>query len=435
MRNKKISKDIIIIFLLSIYIITPLYFEIFSISAMNIIATIIVIISLRLDRIFKIKLIKYKMIYLCVIIWFIITSISLLFNQSATEIIFRFLRCILLFLAINEMCKNKDKFLNIIHALVVTGGIISIFGIIEEVTHFNIFSLLLHEGETLNYNPLRFGILRILSFSAQTISYGVYLMFVLALCVYIMQFGDKKKQKVYRIIYFLLWVNLLLTLSRSIIMCTIISQILLLFLQGKKEFIKNALKIIVILIIGLGIGSFIFPKIKESVEMIIYMLLAIFDEKYIGLISSSFGGDNLNALGNRVDLYNWVSSSMGKKWIWGNGINAKFHFPYLETNGIFTWTQYKDSIEVQYLNILYRYGITGLVASILVYISTLYTCLVGKFKKSLWENKIGFNAVCFVVLCAYYINFFAVNQSSDQNIFYTIIMLLIIYNSKKIRLC
>ena len=408
MRKISLSKDIFIGILLAIYVVTPWYFEIAGISGINILAVMIIFASLLMYGMLKITFIKYRLIYICVAGWFLITSMSLWVNQAATEILFRFIRTILLFWALDRCCNNYKNFLNIIRSLVLGSGVISCFGIIEEITHFNIFSLLLRDGTELNYNPLRFGILRIISFSAQTIVFGVYLMFMLGLCIYILQFTSPKKKKIYITIYILLWVNLILTLSRSIIICTFFSQLFILFMQGNRAFFKKATKYLCIIIVVVGMAAFIVPQIGESLKMGLYMILAVFDDKYSSIISSSFGSDNLNALGNRLDLYEWVKASMNRKWLLGNGINAKFHYPYFQSNGLYTWIQYKDSIEVQYLNLLYRYGILGLIASVLTYISTLYTCIRGKLKKCQWEDRIGFNAICISTLCAYYIEFFAV---------------------------
>lgn len=429
----KVNADIIIYILLGLYVITPQYFEVIGINGGNIIASLIVVaIFLKCGPFLSTKA-SITVLKISILIWFIFTSMSLLYNMCATEIIYRFMRCILLFFALEKFCNSYQRFLGIIKALVLTGGIVAVFGIIEEVTRFNIFSLLLTSGTELNYNPLRFGILRILSFSSHTIVYGVYIMFILSLCIYLDQFANARERRWYKVIYYLLLLNLVLTLSRSIIICTTILLFVLNFFRGKIQFFVKLLKYLSILVLLGILASVLFPKVFAMFKMLWYMILAVFDDGYSSMIANAFGEDNLNATGNRLDLYAWVCSSMGTSWLWGHGMNAIFHYPYPMTNGFYTWTQYKDSIEVQYLNILFRYGLTGLISSICVYVSTIYTCIRGGFKLANWEKKLSFNKICICTFSAYYLMFFAVNQSSEQNIFYLFIMLLVCYNRKIIR--
>ena len=70
----------------------------------------------------------------------------------------------------------------------------SILGIFEEITRVNVFSFLNTDYELI-YNPLRFGLLRILGFSQHTIAHGVYVMFMMSICMYMWQFVNKKTEK------------------------------------------------------------------------------------------------------------------------------------------------------------------------------------------------------------------------------------------------
>lgn len=47
-----------------------------------------------------------------------------------------------------------------------------------------------------------------------------------------------------------------------------------------------------------------------------------------------------------------------------------------------------------------------------------------------FEKKISFNKIAFVTLIFYYLQLFAVNQSSDKYVFYIFVMFTIIYNGR-----
>lgn len=162
-----------------------------------------------------------------------------------------------------------------------------------------------------------------------------------------------------------------------------------------------------------------------------YMILVVFDADFSAKIAAVFGGDNLLAYGDRLNLYTWVAQELDGSWIFGKGMNASFSHAYLDTDGVNTWTAYKTSIEVQYLNILFRYGLVGMITECLMYASLLITAIKGKVKKTSWETEIGFNSVAFIVFFMYFVEFFAVNQSSDQSIFYIFVMVFAIYNRKR----
>jgi hypothetical protein len=278
---------------------------------------------------------------------------------------------------------------------------------------------------------IRFGMLRIMSYSAQPIVYGVYLLFCMCLCFYLFQFSSLKKERItLKVIYILLWVNLLLTLSRSVIIFAILSQLVLLYISGTRIFFVRLLQIIVVLLAVCIVASVISSKALEIIKNFVFMNLAIFNDDYSSAISGSFGS-NASGVGNRIDLYNWVAKSMDDKWLFGFGPLAKFNYEYIVHSWVYTNINVKESIEVQYLDVLYHYGIVGLLGEIIMYVSILITA-TKNVKKASWESKVGFGTVCLILFVSYFLNFFFVNQSSDKGIFYVTIMIFAMYcyNSK-----
>lgn len=430
MKNIRFGLDKITYCFAFIFPITPWYCRIFDISAINLICLLYVfsVVLIQVGKRHPIKLNIDKLVLILFILWELSRAITFILYNDYTEILWFTLRTAAVFFAFSIAIKQKKEFLNVIKSILIASFIISIFGIIEELTHFNIFSLLKPENYTLNYNPPRFGLLRILSFTEHTIVYSVYIMFCLSLCIYYMQFVSLKKKIFYRILYILLWINIIFSLSRSAMICTILSQVLILYFQGKKQFIFNILKIIFKLMVVGIIFLILVPQIREMIRNVYYMILAVFNDNYTSVIESTFGGDNLHAQGDRINLYNWVFSQMNGGWTWGHGKDAIFKYSYYMTDGKWTWTVVKENIEVQYLDVLYRYGAFGLITEVLIYIRILVLTL--KKYTAPWDKRLSFSKTIFSVLFFYYIQLFAVNQTSERSLFHLIIFLVIVYNSQ-----
>ena len=119
------------------------------------------------------------------------------------------------------------------------------------------------------------------------------------------------------------------------------------------------------------------------------------------------------ATGQRIILYEWVRNSMGNNWLLGNGMNAKFNYEYKNTDGIYIWKSYKQSIEVQYLNLLYHGGIVTLICECFLYLGSIIESAKNALRKTEWEKHISFSMVCLVTFLAYFIAFFSISKSSE----------------------
>ena len=409
----------------------PLYFQIVGISAINILCMLL---CMCVALMYSVKInINHKSSVLFIVIaaWIICRCISYSMTGYMTEIIYFLLRTVGVFWALDTMVKNRNMFMKLIKALVWSAVFVSFFGLVEAVTHFNIFSLL-NASEVLNYNPLRFGILRILSFSSHAIVYGVYLMFGMSLCLYYMQFvkGNKRHRNIYMVAYVLIWLNMILSLSRSIIILALLAQFMILYFSGARKLFKILFRITCATLLLYVVSLFLFPNVARIFENLWYMVLAVFNNNYSTRIAASFGDDNLVAMGHRMKLFRWVLGAMPGHWVVGHGLESSFNYGYTASNEMYMWMQYKKGIEVQYLDLLYRYGLIGLISEVIVYITLVCSAIKLGLKKTEWENVVSFNAVCFSVLSCYFVQMFAVNQSSDINIFYIFVIVFIIYNKR-----
>lgn len=424
----RISKKNILWFIVVIYPLIPYYFTLFGINATNIIAIFIfcVLFALYKDRILIFKKDRLLMIFLFACLC---QTLSMAINGSVEALYYVF-KIILPFYYLTILIQTKEDFYYVIENVVNASGVLCIFGIIEEVTHFNIFSLLNTSGSTLNYNALRFGLLRIISFTGQAITYGIYIMFCLCLCFYLLQIykvaGIRRNQLM--LIYVLLWVNAILTLSRSSILCCLLSQVLLLFFCGAKKTIKTICSYSVIILVVIGFVCAFSDAARVALLNFVWMLAAVFDPSYSSLISASFGNDNLIAQGNRIDLYNWVFESMNGKWIFGHGYDVQFSYSHDVVTDGWTWTSTKTSIEVQSLFLLFHYGVITVVSQYVAYIVALVNSWKNRKIRMQNETTLGFNGVICSIIITYLFYFLANSMGSEEFFFYILIALFIVYN-------
>lgn len=417
-----------IILFIVIYMAAPYYFYIAGVKFIYIWSIIGCLMLIVLNG--KIVLYKKKSTALTIglsIIIFVDLLIYILNNEFFTGIAF-LCEILLVPIILIPLINSKERFLRTINGIINFSICISILGIIEEIFKFNFFSIFNNIDISLNYNPLRFGILRILSFHSHAIIYCLWIMFMIGLLYYALSIPENKKYKnKYIIAYILLLINALCTLSRSALLVLVLLQILLLYKSGYKLFIKKIIQIACIAIVLIIISILFIPQLKDLIFNTIDMMIALFDDNYAQSISNSFGNDNLSGIGNRVDLYSWVLEKMNGKWLLGNGIFSDFVYKYKNSDGY--WTQ-KTTIEVQYLNVLYHKGILGLGTEVLLYLLLIITTFEKKSNKKMdFESYITFGNVCNIIFLCYAMILFAVNTSTERNTFYVIVMLLLSYNN------
>lgn len=157
------------------------------------------------------------------------------------------------------------------------------------------------------------------------------------------------------------------------------------------------------------------------------MIIAVFDSNYTSFISKEFGKDNLNAIGTRTDIYGWVYEKVRNNLLLGVGFKTPFSYKY-DSGNLWHTMITKSAIEVEYLLTLYESGIIGLLSEIFVFLSLICSCLKNNFKCTVWENKISFNFLSFVIFISMILMYFMVNQSSEQYVFNILICLFLAYN-------
>lgn len=422
-------RNTIIFLMFGIYPIIPQYFGIMGISAFKLMCLGIVLFAYVFFGISKSVATSCRNIQIAFGIWLIIMLVNAILFKGIVEYFYEVLCYYLVGFVIIKCLNTRKRFLCAVDLLIIGAVVASIIGIVESITGFNCFHLLNTLGAQITLQPLRFGFRRIISFTYQTISFCNYCMFALGLIVYRIGVCDKendRKQK-YCIAYCIVFVAALLTLSRSILICIIISQLIFLYLCGYKVLLKKILIITSVGILAVIICSIVLPEILNILQNVAYMLLAVFDDNYVAMLGNVDGTGS----GDRKELLKWVWESIDNKWI-GMGGSAEFAYSLTEHSGIYSYIRTKTSIENQYLNLLYHYGIIGLISMIWVYIQLFAKSVIQAVKSpSEWEGRISFPKMLAVILGTYYISFFGVHQIDEKRIFFCLIFLLIAYCNNK----
>lgn len=430
-KKRTVNSYNLMCFLIAIFPILPYWFKI---AGINVAYLICLIVCILIFLVFGTKMPLYSNMAMVFIAQGIVVRIIQLFLAGNVKtLVFYFVTTVVLLSAMLHVVNSRNRFIGIINTLVYASGFVSFWGLVEEVTHFNIFSLLNTCDAVLNYNSLRFGLLRIISFSSHAIAYCLYLTMMLCLIFYSFQFCQNRKERIVKhVIYLMALGNAILTLSRSSLLVLIASQLVLFyFASGLKKFIINAIKFAAVAGVVIAILSMINSKVLNAVQMFFYMLLAVFNDSYSNSISAAFGNDNLSGIGNRVDLYSWVWQELKGYRVFGKGYGAEFSHQFTFMSGIYIAEDVKTSIEVQYLSTLYYFGIFGMISQLIAYLGTIFLCLKNKLIKAYWEEKVSFSFVAIVALIACYLEFFAVSQGTDRELYVLIVDLLIVYKANK----
>ena len=422
--NRLIYGDALVVFAV-LYPIIPAYFKI-GVSFTYIMYAFILLAFLLICK--KQLFVKRDIIYSCIGMWTVANVGMYIYHSYYMGAVWTILMIAAL-LVVSSSVSNRLTFQRMIISLCYANGVVCILGIVESLTGYNVWEILNNSGQTLYYNAPRFGMVRIISFTYQTISYCTYLVIVSALIFYAISFSANKliKRRL-RIVYILVCVNVILTLSRSAMLVFIVAQGMLLWGMGFKKFVRNVIKILLVAIVVLFVMLIVSPALFSKLQNLYYMLMAVFDNDYTNLISAEFGKDNLEAIGTRFLIYKWVSATVGDRWLTGVGYSTPFSYHYTGQSGIYTYEAVKKAIEVEYVHTYYESGFIGVVAEVTAFVGIIATTLRNKFMPAEWEGNIGFNYVTFVIVICLIVQYFSVNQSSEQNMFFLVVTLCISYN-------
>ena len=373
-------------------------------------------------------------------IYLLVYSVQALIDTSLVKAIAYIIAQLTVCLIVYTEMRKRKIFVEALHMLVYAAGILSVIGLVEEVTRTNIFHTISRLPSSSFYTEIRLGIYRIETSFSHPIVYCAYLCFIAGLLNYLINNEiEKKRRRIFRIIYILVIINALLTMSRSTLFVLLLEQMILGYMTGGIKFSKKILLalafLIFILVISSALGLSYISKIKD----IWYMFLAIFNDNYSSMYSTSFGM-NESGIGNRLELFTWVADAVKGHELFGMGTSANFAYSVkaVESTWNYSYTWTKTSIENEYLYNYFIHGLVGILTFVLNICGVIiYAIKTNKISKpytanieGIVENKMTFPKVMTILLIGYGISLFSVRSSDNVRMFNILICILFTYNYK-----
>ena len=349
-------------------------------------------------------------------IYLLVYSVQALIDTSLVKAIAYIIAQLTVCLIVYTEMRKRKIFVEALHMLVYAAGILSVIGLVEEVTRTNIFHIISRLPSSSFYTEIRLGIYRIETSFSHPIVYCAYLCFIAGLLNYLINNEiEKKRRRIFRIIYILVIINALLTMSRSTLFVLLLEQMILGYMTGGIKFSKKILLalafLIFILVISSALGLSYISKIKD----IWYMFLAIFNDNYSSMYSTSFGM-NESGIGNRLELFTWVADAVKGHELFGMGTSANFAYSVkaVESTWNYSYTWTKTSIENEYLYNYFIHGLVGILTFVLNICGVIiYAIKTNKISKpytanieGIVENKMTFPKVMTILLIGYGISLF-----------------------------
>lgn len=416
MNDSKISvKYLFLIISMILYPILPVYFRVGGSIMIYYIVLLPLLFFTVLGKFYNVMKIHFILIY--TLGSFLVFSVYMEINELIKFII----APIGLFTALITIINSEKIFFKIIDTLIYTAGVIGVFGIIQAITSFNIFSLLNNTENNITNVEKRMGILRIQQSFGMSTNYCNYLIIIMALLYYRMCTSDGENKIIYKVIWWLLLLNAFCTGSRGPLVVILVSQFIFLLKVGKKIRWRQVSAVIGVIIMACIVGTFLGLPIINYIKNYFYVFISLIDSSYQSKITIDFG-TNLEATGTRIRLYSYIYEAVKNKLAFGIGSNAAKSFEIVVNE----WFS-KKSIENEYLTTLLVYGVTGLSIQIYFFISNLLYSIRSKRKK-LNSEIIGFNFIFIVTFMGYITNLFTVSMQADERIFFVFIGLMLTYN-------
>jgi len=417
-----------------LYPITPWYIAIGPLNLVNLLSIGFIIWWILCS---DAKIASFSRTSLFFWIYLIVYSVQALYDASLLRAIAYITAQLIVCVILYSEIRKQEILDNTLDMMIYAGGILCVTGIFEELTRINIFHIISRLDASYFYSEVRLGFFRIATSFSHPIVYCTYLCFIAGLVVYRLNKIDNQKQvRIFKVIYVLVLLNALFTMSRSTLLVLIVEQIILVYKTGNMKFSKKRLLIfLVIVVVFTGAFALELP-VMEKLKDIGYMFMALFDNKYTSLFSTFFGM-NESGIGNRMDLYYWVADAVKGHEFLGMGTSTEFAYSVHAVDSkwyyFYTWT--KTSIENEYLYNYYIHGLIGLVTFSLCMISSiLYAFKTNRLRRNLRnhvnvynEKTLTFSSVMCTLLIGYMVTLFSVRSSDNVRMFNTLMCLLFGY--------
>lgn len=301
---------------------------------------------------------------------------------------------------------DNNEFLNkIINIICGTAFVLSVLGVVEYLTNYNIFHLL----ETSNVEGIlasdyiRQGSLRVSTSFSHALGYGLFLLLVIPIAYYRL-ITSRNHKKFYLFLLFLLILNMLLTSSRSTLLAFGVSVIVFFLLSNLKK------KIIFFFVTSFVLLPTILFSLTTYADKV--PIISTISQNTKPLADAFFGtelatnyGDNAEPFTYRNALISYAFSLEGSENMLGKGIGfirsepLVFYLPELNPYEPII----SKSVDNYYINVKLEEGWFGFVATILFFIIVTWKL----FKKRKAHPLVPFILISF---CGYYVELAMVNE-------------------------
>lgn len=348
-----------------------------------------------------------------VIFYFIAIGLAYMVSMEIASLIGFYLDSIILVLIVVNLINKREDFDLFIYFFDIALFAYCILGIVESVTGFNLWNVF-------TSNPvefgMRYGLHRVTGVFTTPINNGSFLLLSMSLLMFQIKNTELRQKKRSTSLMILVWINLIMTLSRGPILCAAVLWGIWLIKAGILKSIRKHL--LMIILIGITcVCIFQIPSVKQAVFKFYVMFAAIFDESIATAYGSEFGS-NMNGIGQRTDLYRWVWDALSDNKLFGTGPNSVFQYNFISNTGRLTE---KTSLENEYLSRLFHFGIVGLGITIMYYLSIFFSmlkkCISGRNSPII---KSYFFYVTSALLC-YFIVGFMVSFVDEMRMLYILI--------------
>ena len=418
----KANYNKLLIFLMLIISIMPTWFNFEGHIAKSILLLISLFLTFTVYKKIRAEFSKYIGI---LFIWIVIRDSISLFHGEYVRSITLALEAILPAYIISKYVNNKRKLDYVIDSLIYLSVIVCILGLIEAFTKNDLFLFFNNSGQVIIRNAERLGIVRIIGFTTQTSHYALYAGMVSLLTFYRIQSVDKQGKMKFLLIYIVQISNMLLTLSRTVMLAYIICILVIMLRSGMLKAIKYYFIALV------SVVSVFFILGNTFIGQTFYMLLGSVIPEFNYLVSGVADAEINNPVGDRLELYHWVYNNVRNNFFLGVGETVEFNQEVSVTNGLCFYSIIKTSIEVNYLYYFFHFGFVGMISEIVMYLRFLILSFKGMIKRYQVEKEgtFSFDFIFFIVILLNLLSWFGINQGEEAHTLYIIIGIWISYKS------
>lgn len=287
--------------------------------------------------------------------------------------------------------------------------IYAILGIIESITknNFNIFDIISQRNIVLGYaNEYRGSFFRNHGLCTISINNALIVFMVwMFSCYKSFKFG----KTLHYISLVFLSIDLLMIFSRAVLLIAAVMFILLFKKARSGKKLKFAIIIAFLFIILILVNQNEIENFKRTLSVQFYPLV----EEFIQGGYKTSGGINKGS-GQRFALFGWVASTIKNNFIFGFGFVREFAFRFT-VNG---YTNIKNSIEVQWLYVLFQKGFFGLIGFILYEISCVRIALSSL--KIDDKKRLNLSLTYTYMIIGYFVGLFDCAAFEDLLVFYAL---------------